>query len=73
MTGRHMPALQLTQAEYALQPIVKASGNLLFLLEAHNFTHIYQEVFPFGEPVNLNYVVVSNCNTSALLHEEYSE
>jgi hypothetical protein len=68
-----MSGQSLTQSEYALQKIVKSSGDLLFqLVEAH-LTHTYQVVFRFCQLENINYPMLRYLNTGALPFEEWAK
>jgi len=68
-----MPGHHYTPAEHVLQKKVESFGNLLFRLEEHRLTNIYQVVFLFCEYENIGFLVLRYLNTSALPFEEYSE
>jgi hypothetical protein len=48
-----MPEHHYTPAEYTLLKTVECIGNLLFQLEEHRLTHIYQVVFHFYKYENI--------------------
>jgi len=68
-----MPGHQYTQAEFALQKVVKSFGNLLSELAEHRVTHTYAVVFRFCQYENIDYLVLRYLNTGALPFEEFSE
>jgi hypothetical protein len=68
-----MSGQSLTQSEYALQKIVKSSGDLLFQLEEAHLTHTYQVVFRFCQLENINYPMLRYLNTGALPFEEWAK
>jgi len=68
-----MPGHRYTQAEYALQKVVKSFGNLLFELAKHHLTHTYGVVFRYCQLEDIDYLVLRYLNTRALPYEEFSE
>jgi hypothetical protein len=68
-----MPGHRYAQAEYALQKVVEAFGNLHFELEEHRLIHISVVVFRFCQLDNIDCLVLRYLNTGALPFEEYSE
>ena len=68
-----MPGHRYTPYEYALQKVVDLFGNLLYSLQEHNLTCIYQVVLRFAQLENIDFLVLRYLHTGLLPFEEFSE
>jgi len=68
-----MPGHRFTPYEYALQRVVESFSNLLYSLQEHNLTHIYQVVVRLAQLENIDFLVLRYLRTGLLPFEEFSE
>jgi len=68
-----MPGHRYTPYEYALQKVVELFGNLLYTLQEHNLTHIYEVVLRFAQLESIDFLVLQYLHTGLLPFEEFSE
>jgi len=68
-----MPGHRYTPYEYALQKVVEIFSNLLYSLQEHNLTHIYNVVLRFAQLENIDFLVLRYLHTGLLPFEEFSE